>query len=43
VILAADAIGSYDEEYHRESVRYLRKSISQVLGNRDLKETLGAT
>jgi len=31
VILAIDAINSYDQEYHRVSLRYLKQSIAQVM------------
>lgn len=41
VILARDAIASYDEEYHRESMRYLARSIGTALDNAELASLLG--
>lgn len=40
VILAIDSIASYDDEYHRESIRYLAQSIGQPMSNGALKERL---
>lgn len=40
VILASDAISSYDDEYHRESMRYLAQSVGEVLTNAQIKEKL---
>lgn len=40
VLLAGEAIASYDEEFHRESMRYLEQSIGRVLGNAQLKQWL---
>ena len=36
VILASDAISSYDDEYHRESMRYLAQSIGVVQTNQQI-------
>jgi nicotinamidase-related amidase len=43
VILAAEAIASYDDQYHNESMRYLAQSIGRVMTNAELKNALGAT
>jgi isochorismate hydrolase len=40
VILATDSIASYDEEYHRESIRYLAQSIGQPMNNGEVRECL---
>lgn len=40
VILARDTISSYDEEYHRESLRYLAQSIGVSMNNADIKKAL---
>lgn len=40
VLLAREAISSYDEEYHRESMRYLARSIGTVLSNAELETLL---
>jgi nicotinamidase-related amidase len=40
VILAGDAMASYDEEYHRESMRYLAQSIGIPMTNVEIKERL---
>jgi nicotinamidase-related amidase len=40
VLLPREAISSYDEEYHRESMRYLERSIGTVLSNTELAELL---
>lgn len=40
VILALDAIASYDDEYHRESIRYLAQAIGQPLHNAEIRECL---
>ena len=37
VILAIDCIDSYDEEFHKVSLRYLKKSISTILSNKEIK------
>lgn len=37
VLLPHEAISSYDEEYHRESMRYLARSIGTVLSNAELE------
>lgn len=36
VLLAEDAIASYDEEFHSESMRYLKQSIGEALDNTQL-------
>jgi nicotinamidase-related amidase len=38
VILAVDGINSYDQEYHRVSLRYLSQAIAQILPNDELME-----
>ena len=40
VILAIDSIASYDDEYHRESIRYLAQSIGQPMNNGEIREYL---
>jgi len=37
VILATECIDSYDEEFHKVSLRYLSRSISEQLTNEDIK------
>lgn len=36
VLLAEEAIASYDDEFHRESMRYLKQSIGEALDNTQL-------
>lgn len=43
VLLARDAIASYDDEYHRESMRYLEHSIGTALSNSELAAFLRET
>ena len=38
VILAIDAVNSYDQEYHCVSLRYLKQGIAQVMHNDELME-----
>lgn len=38
VILATDCIDSYDEEFHRVSLRYLARSISVLLTNEEINQ-----
>ena len=40
VILATDSIASYDDEYHRESIRYLAQSIGRPMTNGEIRECL---
>lgn len=40
VLLPREAIASYDEEFHRESMRYLEQSIGTVVSNAELRELL---
>ena len=40
VILAIDSIASYDDEYHRESIRYLAQSIGQPMNNAEVRACL---
>jgi nicotinamidase-related amidase len=40
VLLPQEAISSYDEEYHRESMRYLARSIGTVLSTAELETLL---
>lgn len=42
VILASDAISSYDGEYHRESMRYLAQSIGAPMTNVEIKAAINA-
>lgn len=40
VIFATDAISSYDDEFHRESMRYLEQSIGHSMSNREVEGLL---
>jgi nicotinamidase-related amidase len=40
VILATDSIASYDDEYHRESMRYLAQAIGTPMSNSEIRECL---
>lgn len=40
VLLARDAIASYDDEYHRESLRYLARSIGTALSHAEIAASL---
>ncbi|HLU25229.1 MAG TPA: isochorismatase family cysteine hydrolase [Longimicrobiales bacterium] len=40
VLLAREAIASYDDEFHRESMRYLEQSIGTAMSNAELRELL---
>ena len=42
VILAIDSIASYDDEYHRESIRYLTQAIGKPMSNGEIRECLPA-
>jgi len=42
VILASDTISSYDDEYHRESMRYLVQSIGTAMTNSEIKGAMRA-
>ena len=42
VILASDTISSYDDEYHRESMRYLVQSIGTAMNNSEIKGVMRA-
>jgi nicotinamidase-related amidase len=42
VIMAVEAISSYDSEYHRESMRYLAQSIGTLMTNPEIKDGLRA-
>lgn len=42
VILASDTISSYDDEYHRESMRYLVQSIGTAMSNSEIKKVIRA-
>ena len=42
VILASEAISSYDGEYHRESMRYLAQSIGTPMTNSEIKGAVNA-
>lgn len=41
VIFAGETISSYDEQYHRESMRYLEQSIGKAMSNIEIKKHLG--
>lgn len=38
IVLATDAISSYDPEFHRESMRYLAQSIGTPMNNADIRK-----
>ena len=38
VIFAVDTIASYDDEYHRESIRYLTQAIGKPMNNGEIRE-----
>ncbi len=40
VLLAEEAISSYDDEFHHESMRYLKQSIGTVASNAELRRML---
>jgi nicotinamidase-related amidase len=40
VILAIDSIASYDDEYHRESIRYLTQAVGQPMSNSEIRQCL---
>jgi isochorismate hydrolase len=40
VILATDSIASYDDEYHRESIRYLAQAIGRPMNNGEIRDYL---
>ncbi len=40
VVLAADCIGSYDQEHHEVSLRYMRGKIAEVMTNAEIAATL---
>ena len=42
VILATDLTASYDEDYHRESMRYLAQSIGTPMANSEIQDLLSA-
>ena len=42
VILARDTISSYDDEYHRESMRYLAQAIGTPMTNSEIEDSLRA-
>lgn len=41
VVLAVDTISSYDQEFHRESMRYLVQSIGEPMRNDEIKQRFG--
>jgi nicotinamidase-related amidase len=36
VVLASDCVGSYDEEHHAITIRYLRREIARAMTNREI-------
>ena len=40
VVLAADCIGSYDQEHHEVSLRYMKGKIAEVTGNGEIRAAL---
>jgi nicotinamidase-related amidase len=42
VIVASDCIGSYDEEHHAITLRYLQREIARAMSNQEISAALGA-
>jgi nicotinamidase-related amidase len=42
VILAADCVGSYDQEHHSVTLNYLRQEIAAVLTNQEIRSALAS-
>jgi isochorismate hydrolase len=40
VILAADCVGSYDQEHHDISLRYMKDRIASVMSNDEIQRML---
>jgi nicotinamidase-related amidase len=40
VILAADCVGSYDQEHHEISLRYMKDKIASVMSNEEIRKLL---
>lgn len=40
VIIASDCVGSYDEEHHAVSLRYLQREIARVMNNEEIGAAL---
>jgi isochorismate hydrolase len=40
VVLALDCIGSYDQEHHKVSLKYMKDRIAVVLTNQEIKSAL---
>jgi nicotinamidase-related amidase len=40
VILAADCVGSYDQEHHEISLRYMKDKIASVMSNEEIRKML---
>ena len=40
VILAADCVGSYDQEHHEISLRYMKDKIAAVMSNEEIRKML---
>ena len=40
VILAADCVGSYDQEHHEISLRYMKGKIASVMTNEEIRSLL---
>ncbi len=40
VVIASDCIGSYDEEHHAITLRYLRREIAHVMSNQEISAAL---
>ncbi len=42
VIIASDCVGSYDEEHHSVTLRYLQREIARAMSNREISAALEA-
>jgi nicotinamidase-related amidase len=42
VILAADCVGSYDQEHHEISLRYMKDKIASVMSNEEIQKMLAS-
>jgi len=40
VIIASDCVGSYDEEHHAITLRYLQREIARAMSNREIRAAL---
>ncbi len=40
IVLATDCIDSYDEEFHKDSLRYLSRSIAELMSNSEIESSI---